>query len=128
MPGVRRPLGADVRAFAVTAAAGCLVGLVGGGFRWCLERADALRRTLLTAAAELGAAAVPVPIALTASGALVARLIALGALWGTLVHALTAPVLPSPAPGPAAFAVVGMAALFTGVVRAPVTGSSWSRR
>ncbi|MFB0632628.1 chloride channel protein [Streptomyces sp. AB3(2024)] len=46
----------------------------------------------------------------------------MGALWGTLAHALAAPVLPAHAPGPAAFAVVGMAALFTGVVRAPVTG------
>ncbi|MFE2274911.1 ClC family H(+)/Cl(-) exchange transporter [Streptomyces lavendulae] len=76
MPGVRRPLGAEVRAFAVTAAAGCLVGLVGGGFRWCLERADALRRALLAAAAGLGAAGMLVPITLTASGALVAHLIA----------------------------------------------------
>lgn len=76
MPGARPPLAADVRAFVVTAAAGCLVGLVGGGFRWCLERADALRRALLGAAAGLGAAGVLVPIALTASGALVAHLIA----------------------------------------------------
>ncbi|WP_371680702.1 chloride channel protein [Streptomyces sp. NBC_01276] len=76
MPGARPPLAADVRAFVVTAAAGCLVGLVGGGFRWCLERADALRRALLGAAAGLGVAGVLVPIALTASGALVAHLIA----------------------------------------------------
>ncbi|MFE2155247.1 chloride channel protein [Streptomyces lavendulae] len=55
-------------------------------------------------------------------GGLFAPLLALGALWGTLVHAPAAPAPPSPAPGPAAFAVVGMAALFTGVVRAPVTG------
>jgi CIC family chloride channel protein len=43
---------------------------------------------------------------------------AFGGLFGGVVHAL----LPSLAPEPASFAIVGMAAFFTAVVRAPFTG------
>ncbi|MFF4369296.1 ClC family H(+)/Cl(-) exchange transporter [Streptomyces sp. NPDC001594] len=76
MTGARVSFGRAVRPFLVAAAAGCLVGLVGGAFRWCLERADALRVALLHAAHGLGAAGALVPVALTAAGALVACLIA----------------------------------------------------
>ncbi|MFC9585026.1 ClC family H(+)/Cl(-) exchange transporter [Streptomyces yangpuensis] len=64
----------------------------------------------------------PLSYAAAVPGGLFAPLLALGALWGTLTHALVSPLLPAGAAGPAAFAVVGMAAVFTGVVRAPLTG------
>ncbi|MGW0750826.1 ClC family H(+)/Cl(-) exchange transporter [Streptomyces sp. NPDC002587] len=55
-------------------------------------------------------------------GGLFAPLLALGALWGALVHGLALPVLPGDGSGAVPFAIVGMAALFAAVVRAPVTG------
>ncbi|MFJ6050620.1 ClC family H(+)/Cl(-) exchange transporter [Streptomyces sp. NPDC092307] len=65
----------------------------------------------------------PLSYAAATPGGLFAPLLALGALWGTLTHALAAPVLPAGSASAAAFAVVGMAAVFTGVVRAPLTGA-----
>ncbi|WP_051774356.1 ClC family H(+)/Cl(-) exchange transporter [Streptomyces sp. NRRL S-237] len=65
----------------------------------------------------------PLSYAAATPGGLFAPLLALGALWGTLTHALAAPLLPDGAAGAATFAVVGMAAMFTGVVRAPLTGA-----
>ncbi|WP_051782618.1 MULTISPECIES: ClC family H(+)/Cl(-) exchange transporter [unclassified Streptomyces] len=65
----------------------------------------------------------PLSYAAATPGGLFAPLLALGALWGTLTHAFAAPVLPAGSAGAAAFAVVGMAAVFTGVVRAPLTGA-----
>lgn len=56
--------------------AGALVGLVGGGFRWCLERADRLRIAVLDVAAGPGAAGWLIPVILTAAGAALACLIA----------------------------------------------------
>ncbi|MFI5980645.1 ClC family H(+)/Cl(-) exchange transporter [Streptomyces sp. NPDC051555] len=64
----------------------------------------------------------PLSYAAATPGGLFAPLLALGALWGTLAEALVSPLLPAGAASPVAFAVVGMAALFTGVVRAPLTG------
>ncbi|MEV7562010.1 ClC family H(+)/Cl(-) exchange transporter [Streptomyces sp. NPDC089795] len=65
----------------------------------------------------------PLSYAAATPGGLFAPLLALGALWGTLTHALAAPLLPAGSASAAAFAVVGMAAVFTGVVRAPLTGA-----
>ncbi|MFJ7587659.1 ClC family H(+)/Cl(-) exchange transporter [Streptomyces sp. NPDC097617] len=65
----------------------------------------------------------PLSYAAVTPGGLFAPLLALGALWGVLTHALVSPLLPAGSAGPAAFAVVGMAAVFTGVVRAPLTGA-----
>lgn len=71
----------------------------------------------------------PLSYAAATPGGLFAPLLALGALWGTLTHALAAPLLPAGSAGmgmgtgAAAFAVVGMAGVFTGVVRAPLTGT-----
>ncbi|WP_327260633.1 ClC family H(+)/Cl(-) exchange transporter [Streptomyces sp. NBC_01232] len=76
MPGVRSGRGRAGRVFLVAASAGCLVGLVGGGFRWCLEHADEWRASVLEAAAGLGAAGRLIPVVLTAVGATVACLIA----------------------------------------------------
>ncbi|OKK22253.1 voltage-gated chloride channel [Streptomyces sp. CB00455] len=82
----------------------------------------------------------PLSYASGAPGGLFAPLLALGALWGALVHGLAAPLLPgagagtvsgavvsavpgaAPPSGAVVFAVLGMAALFAAVVRAPVTG------
>lgn len=61
----------------VAAVAGCLVGLVGGGFRWCLARAAELRGSLVEASEQLGALGPLVPAVLTATGAAVACAIAL---------------------------------------------------
>jgi CIC family chloride channel protein len=55
-------------------------------------------------------------------GGLFAPLLALGALMGSVLGTLFQAVFPTLAIEPQAFAVVGMAAFFTGVVRAPVTG------
>ncbi len=60
--------------------------------------------------------AAPVP------GGLFAPLLALGAQLGLFCGALCRLVLPDAGLDPTAFAVVGMAAFFTGVVQAPVTG------
>ena len=55
-------------------------------------------------------------------GGLFAPLLVLGAVLGLWFGKLCALALPGMGIQPVAFAVVGMAALFTGVVRAPVTG------
>ncbi|MFD3939777.1 chloride channel protein [Streptomyces sp. NPDC058611] len=62
--------------YLVAAVAGCLVGLVGGSFRWCLVRADELRGSLLVASERLGGPGWLVPVALSAVGATVACAIA----------------------------------------------------
>ncbi|MDJ0380382.1 chloride channel protein [Streptomyces sp. G-G2] len=66
----------DYRAYLVAVPAGCLVGLVGGAFRWCLERADMLRGQLLESAAGLGGPGWLIPMALASVGAAVACAIA----------------------------------------------------
>jgi CIC family chloride channel protein len=55
-------------------------------------------------------------------GGLFAPLLVLGAQAGLMVGALCRDALPGLAIEPAGFALVGMAAFFTGVVRAPITG------
>ena len=55
-------------------------------------------------------------------GGLFAPLLVLGAQLGLLYGALCQAAFPGLGIEPEAFAVVGMAALFTGVVQAPVTG------
>ncbi|MFD3698389.1 ClC family H(+)/Cl(-) exchange transporter [Streptomyces sp. NPDC058646] len=64
----------------------------------------------------------PLSYAAGTPGGLFAPLLALGAVWGALVHGLASPVLPGGSPGAVSFAIVGTAALFAAVVRAPVTG------
>lgn len=55
-------------------------------------------------------------------GGIFAPLLALGALLGLAVGGVAHGMMPAVAPDAGAFAVVGMAALFTGIVRAPLTG------
>jgi CIC family chloride channel protein len=55
-------------------------------------------------------------------GGIFAPLLVLGALIGLAVGKVTQIIIPSAVPVPAVFAVVGMAAYFTAIVRAPLTG------
>jgi phosphate transport system permease protein len=55
-------------------------------------------------------------------GGLFAPLLVLGGLWGALGHAAVEPFTTALGAEPALFAIVGMAALFAGSVRAPLTG------
>jgi CIC family chloride channel protein len=55
-------------------------------------------------------------------GGIFAPLLVLGALIGLAVGEITQSIIPSAVPTPAVFAVVGMAAYFTAIVRAPLTG------
>jgi chloride channel protein, CIC family len=55
-------------------------------------------------------------------GGLFAPMLVLGSQGGLLFGILCSHWFPSAAPHPTAFAVVGMAAFFTAVVRAPLTG------
>lgn len=57
-----------------------------------------------------------------APGGIFAPLLVLGALLGLAVGKTANMLVPEIVPIPAVFAVVGMAALFTGIVRAPLTG------
>jgi CIC family chloride channel protein len=56
------------------------------------------------------------------AGGIFAPLLALGALLGRGIGDVTSLLLPNVAFHPGVFGVVGMAALFTGIVRAPLTG------
>ncbi len=64
----------------------------------------------------------PVSYASGAPGGLFAPLLAIGATWGALFHALLHGVAPGIGAHPEAYAIVGMAAVFAAVVRAPFTG------
>jgi len=116
-----------VRAAAIGAAVGILAwfapDLVGGG--------DAITQRTLTGSDALSLVAAvfvvrfvlsTVSYAARTPGGLFAPLLVLGAQLGLLYGALCQFVLPQLHIEPEGFAVVGMAALFTGVVRAPLTG------
>ena len=64
----------------------------------------------------------PLSYAVGTPGGLFSPLLALGAVWGALFHGIADALLPGAGAGATAFAVVGMAAFFAGVVRAPLTG------
>ena len=64
----------------------------------------------------------PLSYAARTPGGLFAPLLVLGAQLGLLCGALSAHLFPQLGIQPEAFAVVGMAAFFTGIVQAPVTG------
>ncbi|MEW2587330.1 chloride channel protein [Streptomyces virginiae] len=117
------------RAAVIGALVGALMAfdplLTGGGDQLSerLLAGAALTAPALTLCLAVRFVAGPLSYAAATPGGLFAPLLALGALWGTLTHALVSPLLPAGAAGPAAFAAVGMAAVFTGVVRAPLTGT-----
>jgi chloride channel protein, CIC family len=60
--------------------------------------------------------------AIGTAGGIFAPLLVLGGLLGLLVGEVSQHIFPAAVPEPTAFAVVGMAAAFAGVVRAPLTG------
>ncbi|MEV6951045.1 chloride channel protein [Streptomyces sp. NPDC051183] len=119
---------ATVRAAAIGAVVGALMAvdplLAGGGDPLSMRLLAGGGMTVVALGTYLAVRFVAGPLSYAAAtpGGLFAPLLALGALWGTLAHALASPLLPGQAAGPAAFAAVGMAALFAGVVRAPLTG------
>jgi CIC family chloride channel protein len=117
----------ELRAALVGAAVGILAwiapDLVGGG--------DAITQRIL--AGGVPAAAIPaaflvrfalgaVSYAAATPGGLFAPMLVLGAQFGFLCGGMCQSLLPGLHADPEGFAVVGMAAFFTGVVRAPVTG------
>ena len=117
----------ELRAALVGAAVGILAwiapDLVGGG--------DAITQRIL--ASDVPLAAIPaaflvrfalgaVSYAAATPGGLFAPMLVLGAQFGFLSGGICQSLLPSLHAHPEGFAVVGMAAFFTGVVRAPVTG------
>jgi len=117
----------ELRAGLIGAAVGALAwvapALVGGGDPITQQMllgtgSLALIPLLLLARLALGA----VSYAAGTPGGLFAPMLVLGAQLGLLVGILSQLVFPGLAIQPQAFAVVGMAALFTGVVRAPLTG------
>jgi CIC family chloride channel protein len=59
--------------------------------------------------------------AIGTAGGIFAPLLVLGGLFGLLIGELAQHIFPAAVPEPAAFAVVGMAAMFSGVVRCPLT-------
>ncbi|GBE21738.1 H(+)/Cl(-) exchange transporter ClcA [bacterium BMS3Bbin01] len=64
----------------------------------------------------------PLSYATQTPGGLFSPLLAVGALWGAVVHGLTSGFLSGPGTTVAAFAIVGMSTLFAVIVRAPLTG------
>ena len=113
------------------AAIGALVGAIGWFAPGLIGGGDAITQRLLAGGAAIGA----VPLALVlrfglgaasyaarTPGGLFAPLLVLGAQLGFLSGALARTAFPDLGIEPEAFAVVGMAAFFTGVVQAPLTG------
>jgi chloride channel protein, CIC family len=117
----------EVRAAIVGAAAGALAwfapGLAGGGdalTQHTLDGTEALALLPLIFMLRLVFGAVS--YAAGTPGGLFAPLLVLGAQMGFLFGALFDPGASDPTAHAATFAVVGMAAFFTAVVRAPLTG------
>ena len=121
------PAPVELRAGLIGAAVGALgwfaPGLIGGG--------DAITQSVLTGGVAL--AAIPaaflvrfllgaVSYAARTPGGLFAPMLVLGAQAGFLSGGVCRSLLPGLGVQPEGFAVVGMAAFFTGVVRAPITG------
>jgi chloride channel protein, CIC family len=99
-------------------------GLVGGG--------DAITQRVLAGSEAMVMVALvfilrfdlgAVSYAAATPGGLFAPMLVLGSQSGLIIGTLCSRWFPSSAPHPTAFAVVGMAAFFTAVVRAPVNGS-----
>ncbi|MBV8506748.1 MAG: H(+)/Cl(-) exchange transporter ClcA [Alphaproteobacteria bacterium] len=108
---------------AVGALAWFLPGLVGGGDEITQRTLlGGVSLTMLPLAFLLRFALGAVSYAAATPGGLFAPLLVLGAQLGLFFGALCQLAFPDASFEPAAFAVVGMAAFFTGMVQAPVTG------
>lgn len=113
------------------AAVGAFVGIVGWFAPGLVGGGDEITQRLLASGAAISAIPLAFVVrfglgaacyAVRTPGGLFAPLLVLGAQLGLLFGALCQAAFPSLGIEPAAFAVVGMAAFFTGVVQAPVTG------
>jgi CIC family chloride channel protein len=113
------------------AAIGALVGIAGWFAPGLIGGGDDITQRVLAGGAAIGM--IPLAFALRfglgavcyaarTPGGLFAPLLVLGAQLGLLYGALCQAAFPGLGIEPEAFAVVGMAALFTGIVQAPVTG------
>ena len=118
-------------ALLVTAAIGATTGLIGWIAPGLIGGGHGLTEVALVGRVALGA--IPLIFALRfgqtilsygtgAPGGIFAPLLVLGALMGLAAGNLVHSVAPWAAPDPAVFAVIGMAAYFTAIVRAPLTG------
>jgi CIC family chloride channel protein len=117
----------EIRAAAVGAAIGItgwfLPSLIGGGDEITQRLlAGGTSLTLLPLAFLLRFGLGPVSYSADTPGGLFAPMLVVGAQLGLLFGALCHVAFPEMNLEPTAFAVVGMAAFFTGVVQAPVTG------
>ena len=129
--GWRRGSTSAARSEIQAAAIGALVGTIGWFAPGLIGGGDDITQRVLAASTALGA----IPLAFVVRfvlgaacyaartpGGLFAPLLVLGAQLGLLFGALCQAAFPGLGIEPEAFAVVGMAAFFTGVVQAPVTG------
>ncbi len=116
---------------ALAALVGALVGLVAWRTPLAVGGGHSMAETILSGQIALGA--IPLWFALRfwltvgsygtgAPGGIFAPLLVLGALTGLAVGQAAHGLWPALVPHPGAFAVVGMAAYFAAVVRAPLTG------
>jgi CIC family chloride channel protein len=117
----------EVRAALIGALVGLIAwwapGLVGGGdaiTQRTLAGTEPLRWVLLVFVLRFALG--PISYAARTPGGLFAPLLVLGAQSGLLFGSACDHWLPGLSPDPKTFAVVGMAAFFTAVVRAPLTG------
>lgn len=115
----------------IVAVVGATVGIVGWFSPMAIGGGHSLAETAL--AGNFVLAAIPIlfvirfimtisSYATGAAGGIFAPLLALGALLGLGVGQISHSLAPTVVPVPAVFAVVGMAAYFTAIVRAPLTG------
>jgi chloride channel protein, CIC family len=117
--------------YIAVAITGGLIGLIGWFSPMAIGNGHPL--TEMTLAGKMTLTAIPLWLSirflLTVSsygsgvpGGIFAPLLVIGALIGLAVGQISQLVVPSAVPVPAVFAVVGMAAYFTAIVRAPLTG------
>lgn len=115
----------------LSAVVGAATGLIAWLYPWVVGGGHELAETILTN--KIVVAAIPLLFMLRLSmtvtsygigsaGGIFAPLLVLGALLGLGVGHLAHGLTPGIAPEPGVFAVVGMAAYFTAIVRAPLTG------
>jgi CIC family chloride channel protein len=116
---------------AKAAAIGAIIGLIGWFAPELIGDGENISQLVLSNAAVTGGISLafairfflgPVSYAARTPGGLFAPLFALGAMMGSFLGGLAQAAFPALGIEPQAFAVVGMAAFFTGVVRAPLTG------
>ena len=110
---------------------GALIGAIGWMEPRLIGGGDDLNQQVLTGGLSLSTLAIlfilrwflgPVSYSAGTPGGLFAPLLVVGALFGALYAGILQVWLPAPGLDPTAFAIVGMAAFFVGVVRAPFTG------